>query len=385
VPPTPPALPISKHSLSHEHIEDIAELSQLYLAQAAETAEFSEEDLLCNLLLLYELSLEQNSQMSRKHAKKVERLAMAAFSDFGMPPPRASAPPQRRNFISKISQIFVRRERLGTETNVQSLSAISIGERRLRIEFEDKLLVSCVFKANNLPGNPPTLESALEEYSGLVERIAGILRDMEIQPDLGKGGFSKEMQERFICEIWGIMSGNLNITYGTNKHGMLWESLLTKNYDCDNSSFLVFDVAAKLGLPLRLISVPGHTVVRTEHLFFETTNGKFFNLNELEARYPNRYGESSIYDLSCADSISYYNRGNAKSDRGDFKGAIADYNKAIRLNPNLADAYYNLGIAKSDRGDIEGAKAAYLKSAELCEQQGRPEDAKKARERAARL
>jgi tetratricopeptide (TPR) repeat protein len=32
-----------------------------------------------------------------------------------------------------------------------------------------------------------------------------------------------------------------------------------------------------------------------------------------------------------------------KSDLGDNKGAIADYTKAIEVNPQYAEAYYNRG------------------------------------------
>jgi tetratricopeptide (TPR) repeat protein len=35
----------------------------------------------------------------------------------------------------------------------------------------------------------------------------------------------------------------------------------------------------------------------------------------------------------------------------DTKGAIADYTKAIELNPQYADAYYNRGNTKSKLGD----------------------------------
>ena len=42
-----------------------------------------------------------------------------------------------------------------------------------------------------------------------------------------------------------------------------------------------------------------------------------------------------------------FNSGNAKSELGDYRGAIQDYNKAIELNPKYANAYYNRGNAKS--------------------------------------
>ena len=42
----------------------------------------------------------------------------------------------------------------------------------------------------------------------------------------------------------------------------------------------------------------------------------------------------------------YYNRGNDKYDAGDYYGAIADYSKAIEINPKLFQAYYGRAIAK---------------------------------------
>ena len=54
-----------------------------------------------------------------------------------------------------------------------------------------------------------------------------------------------------------------------------------------------------------------------------------------------------------------------KFEKGDFKGAIADYTKAIEINPQYSEAYINRGIAKSDLGDTQGAIADYNKAIDI--------------------
>jgi len=56
---------------------------------------------------------------------------------------------------------------------------------------------------------------------------------------------------------------------------------------------------------------------------------------------------------------AYFYRGIAKTYLGDNQGAIADYNQAIAINPQYADAHYNRGIVKSNLGDNQGAIADY--------------------------
>ena len=64
-------------------------------------------------------------------------------------------------------------------------------------------------------------------------------------------------------------------------------------------------------------------------------------------------------------SIAYSNRGVAKKAKGDLAGAIADYNRAIELDPKYAAAYYNRGLAKKAKGDLDGAIADYNRAIEL--------------------
>ena len=51
---------------------------------------------------------------------------------------------------------------------------------------------------------------------------------------------------------------------------------------------------------------------------------------------------------------SFYKSGNEKRENKDYKGAIADFTKAIRLNPNEAPVYVLRGYAKFSLGDKQG-------------------------------
>ncbi len=66
----------------------------------------------------------------------------------------------------------------------------------------------------------------------------------------------------------------------------------------------------------------------------------------------------SIYYYNLI-SIYYYNRGLAKYNLGRNQEAIADYDRAIQLNPNDAAAYFNRAYAKYALGKKEEAIADY--------------------------
>jgi tetratricopeptide (TPR) repeat protein len=78
--------------------------------------------------------------------------------------------------------------------------------------------------------------------------------------------------------------------------------------------------------------------------------------------------EGAIADYNKAIEIDpnlvrvYNNRGNAKSDLKDYKGAILDFSKALEIDPNDNYIYCNRGLAKTKIKDYTGAILDYTKA-----------------------
>jgi tetratricopeptide (TPR) repeat protein len=74
---------------------------------------------------------------------------------------------------------------------------------------------------------------------------------------------------------------------------------------------------------------------------------------------------NTAIELDPQNAEAYNNRGNVYTLLEDRRRAVADYTKAIDLDPNYAVAYYNRGLEKQFDGDIEGAMADYTTALSL--------------------
>lgn len=62
---------------------------------------------------------------------------------------------------------------------------------------------------------------------------------------------------------------------------------------------------------------------------------------------------------------AYYNRGNARYNKGDLDGAIKDYNEAIRLKPDYVIVYYNRANTWKQKAAYRAAMNDYQKYLDL--------------------
>jgi tetratricopeptide (TPR) repeat protein len=87
--------------------------------------------------------------------------------------------------------------------------------------------------------------------------------------------------------------------------------------------------------------------------------------------YNKRNYDQAIADYNKALEINpesadaYNNRGAAYDKKGNYDQAIADCNKALQINPESAEAYNNRGIAYDGKGNFNQAIADYNKALEI--------------------
>jgi len=134
------------------------------------------------------------------------------------------------------------------------------------------------------------------------------------------------------------------------------------------------DVSEKTPPPAPSAAGPNANVQPTTKTSAPSTNnqaeGELIDRGIAKGRKGDLKGALADFDKAIKmepnDSVAYYNRAYAKRLSKDFKGAVADYNRTIELDSVNADAFYNRGNVKAmNLKDLDGAIADYNRTIEL--------------------
>ena len=75
--------------------------------------------------------------------------------------------------------------------------------------------------------------------------------------------------------------------------------------------------------------------------------------------------QPTVTSSNVADVKRHYERGEAFLNNGQYNEAAAAFKRAIKADPNFADAHYNLGVAYLEMGALDDAKTAAEEASKL--------------------
>ncbi|WP_341525070.1 tetratricopeptide repeat protein [Nostoc sp. UHCC 0302] len=144
----------------------------------------------------------------------------------------------------------------------------------------------------------------------------------------------------------------------------------TENFEIsDQNPNIIIKTGFNLGIPinsfLKLSAKAGvYAAVKPPSKSVAAPKADDFYIQAGE-KYKNGDFKGAIADYTQAIRLNpnylnaYFGRGVASYNLGDNKRAIADYNQALKINPNYANAFINRGVSRSALGDKQGAIADY--------------------------
>ena len=243
-------------------------------------------------------------------------------------------------------------------TVLKGLEARSLDEVLRLPDDEIDLATAILLISKEAHKDLDNIDIDIHRYRHRVDDIAsGLLSRM------GK----EKSPEAIIRVINHYLFEELNLSFfaeaGDPKYTFLTFVLDEKKGNCFGLSILYLSIAERIGLSLFGVIAPGHAFVRyddnVKRINIETTDKGKTVSDDFYTDKSNipRGSEFYLKSLRKKEMIGVFlrNVGVAYDSKGQYDQAIADYNKALEINPKSAIAYTNPGIAyynKSFRGDL---------------------------------
>ncbi|MBA4445129.1 tetratricopeptide repeat protein [Cylindrospermopsis raciborskii CS-506_C] len=178
------------------------------------------------------------------------------------------------------------------------------------------------------------------------------------------GAFEQAVKAKFDFSVaWNRLAA-LNIKFGRLSMALAATNQAIKLQSMDTSLYSQkFYILLSLTMYQEAIQVMDQAILLNPH------HG--FYINRGAARRELGDYKGAIDDYTQAIEISpelasvYYERGGARRELGDYKGAIDDYTQAIKISPELASVYYERGGARRELGDYKGAIDDYTQAIKI--------------------
>ena len=156
---------------------------------------------------------------------------------------------------------------------------------------------------------------------------------------------------------YDVMKNEGKIVFGPPENSLFISNIIDRHLDCDTSSFLAMAFGDERGLTLHPVAIPEHTFLRGKD-----ENGREFNIDFGNFIFNHQYRVDQKFLLPLyneqLESLFLDNRGFALEDIGHHEEALATYDRAIQLGPDITDTHVHRGVVLKHLGRYEEALAA---------------------------
>jgi tetratricopeptide (TPR) repeat protein len=160
----------------------------------------------------------------------------------------------------------------------------------------------------------------------------------------------------------GLLVSSLTVELVTNGR-----SLSGSTYVAPDGSF-AFSSVIPGGYELRITGAGGTVAYRENVVISGPEQNLLININGRRNVDTDGRGTISIRQLEHKippEARKEFNKGVAASKKGDHQGAVDHFQKAVSLDPELADGHNNLGSAYAALGQMEPAAEQFQKTIDL--------------------
>ena len=158
-----------------------------------------------------------------------------------------------------------------------------------------------------------------------------------------------------------------NIIYnGYQKSSYLWiNNSRVKKFKIYHNNEPVCYLVLQDKMGAQYFDLTKETDISETREWWETDSTLKIKFEIIEIYKGNKWSDVAISQLSCLfqgdSAYAYYQRGQKNKGRKNYEDAIADFTRAIKIDPNYIFAYRFRGNAYNELGDYENAIADYTR------------------------